>query len=117
MPSFALAQADSVPKPPSDLCWRGKPASRCRSFWITEMSGEYAYATTSTHYTFSYGTDVRSYSRRDVSPQLLWTIGPMFNRSPTRAIGGTVSAGFVNDGSRFAIEARQRQWTTEGSAI
>jgi hypothetical protein len=41
----------------------------------------------------------------------------MFNTSPWHALGGTVSAGFVNDGSRFALEARRRSWTSLGSAV
>jgi hypothetical protein len=117
LPTVARGQTDSSARPRNPLCWRGKPAPQCGSFWITEISGEYAYATTQTHYRFDYGNSVSEYSRPDVSSQLLWTVGPMFNTSPTRAFGGTLSAGFVNDGSRIAIEARRRYWTSPGSGV
>lgn len=114
LPTVARAQTDSSARPRNSLCWRGKPAPQCGSFWITEISGEFSYATTQTHYRFDYGSYVNSYSRPDVSSQVLWTVGPMFNTSPTRALGGTISAGFVNDGSRIAVEARRRYWIPGG---
>jgi hypothetical protein len=119
-PLSAAAQSDSArPRivtssvPEGRLCWRGSPLPRCRSYWLTEMSGEYAYATTKTHYRFDYGSVVNTYARPDVSSRLSWTIGPMFNTSPSSATGATVSAGFVNDGSRVAIEARRRWWSPD----
>jgi hypothetical protein len=117
LPTVARSQTDSSARPRSPLCWRGKPKPQCGSFWITEVSGEYSFATTQTRYRFDYGSYVNSYSRPDVSSQMLWTVGPMFNTSPTRALGGTISAGFVNDGSRIAVEARRRYWTSLGSGI
>jgi len=117
VPTLASAQSDTTAGPRNPSCWRGKPAPMCGSFWITELSGEYSFATTATHYSFDYGSYVRSYSEPDVSSQLLWTAGPMFNTSPTRALGATISAGFVNDGSRIAVEARRRYWTSPGSGI
>jgi hypothetical protein len=41
----------------------------------------------------------------------------MVNTSSNRALGVTVSAGFVNDGSRIAVEARRRYWTAERSSF
>lgn len=117
LPSGALAQSDSLPRNDGPVCWRGKPAPACHTFWITELSAEYPYATTSTYYRFTDGTYSRSYSRRDVTPQVFWTIGPMFNASSTRALGVTVSGGVVNDGSRIAVEARRRYWTAERSSF
>ena len=117
LPTLASAQSDSSARPRASLCWRGKPEPFCGSFWITEVSGEYSYATTQTHYRFDYGTYVNEYSRPDVSSQLLFTVGPMFNTGPTRALGGTLSVGFVNDGSRLALEARRRYWTSAGSGV
>jgi len=117
LPTVARAQTDSSARPRNPLCWRGKPAPQCGSFWITEISGEYSYATTQTHYTFVDGSNANSYSAPDVSSQVLWTVGPMFNTSPTRAFGATLSAGFVSGGSRVAVEARRRYWTLLGSGI
>ena len=117
LPGVALAQSDSVSRNDGPLCWRGKPEPACHSFWITEMSAEYPYAATSTTYTFTDGTYSTRISRRDVSTQIFWTVGPMFNSGPNRALGITVSAGSVADGSRLAIEARRRYWTAERSAF
>jgi hypothetical protein len=110
-PGISSAQIDSVRREPSRLCWRGKPAPVCHTFWLTEVSGEYAFATTQTTYTYNYSSGNNYTVRRpDVSSRLVWTVGPMFNRGPTHALGGTISAGFVNDGSRIAVEARRRRW-------
>jgi hypothetical protein len=117
MPSVAIGQSDSLTRNDGPVCWRGKPAPACHSFWITEISAEYPFATTSTTYTFTEGTYSSRFTRRDLSPQLFWTVGPMFNTGPNRALGVTVSAGPVSDGSRVAVEARRRYWTAERSGF
>jgi len=109
-PVAALAQSDSTAKATSRLCWLAKPMPRCRAFVITEMTGEYPFATTHTDYTLTFGTQVEARSRVDESPQLLWTIGPMFNTSPSRSLGVTLSGGIVNEGGREALELRRRRW-------
>ena len=116
-PGVARAQIDSTPHSGERLCWRGRPAPTCDRFWITEISAEYPIATTQTRYVYVYPTGTHSYSRRDVSTQLFWTVGPMFNTSANRALGVTVSAGFVNDGGRVAVEARRRYWTGDQSGF
>ena len=98
-------------------CWRGKPLPQCRSFLITEMAGEYAFAETHTHYTLTSGRQPEPRSVADESAQLLWRIGPMFNTTPTRAIGVTLSAGTVIEGGREAIELRRRRWVDVGQAV
>jgi hypothetical protein len=117
VPTFATAQSDSSTQRAYHACWRGKPQPQCDSFWLTEVSGEYSYVTTQTHYRFDEGSYINEYTRPDISSQVLWTVGPMFNTGPTRAFGGTLSAGFVDDGSRIALEARRRSWTSPGSAV
>ena len=114
LPVVVSAQSDSTARPRHSACWRGKPEPVCRRFWITEVSGEYSYATTQTH--INQGV-VNPYTRPDVSSQVLLTVGPMFNTSPTRALGPTLSWGFVNDGSRFALEARRRNWTSPSTGV
>ena len=112
------AQRDSAASVPARRdCWRGKPMPACRSFWITEMAGEYAFVSTNTRYTLTYGTETHTFSRRDESAQLLWRVGPMFNTGPARASGLTLTAGFVNDGGREAIEFRRRRWISETSSL
>src|SRR5690349_14839868 len=91
-PSLIAAQSDSL-RSASATCWRGKPAPQCRTFWLTEISGEYAFVSTTAHYRQVYtnpsGTFVSSYDKPDVSSRLVWTVGPMFNTSPRHAFGGT----------------------------
>lgn len=109
-PLGAAAQSDSTIEIPAPLCWTGRPKPRCRAFVVTEMTGEYAFATTHTEYTLTFGPRVETQSRVDESSQLLWTIGPMFNTSPSRALGVTLSGGIVNEGGREALELRHRRW-------
>jgi hypothetical protein len=113
----ARAQTDSVARRPvmAPLCWRGKPLPACGWFWLTEVSGEYAYASTERHYR-QYGTVVNAYDRPDVTSRVIWTIGPMFNTASGHASGATLSAGFVNDGSRIALEGRRRWWGDNAGA-
>ena len=103
---------DSLDAPDSPhLCWRGHPLPKCGTFLLTEVSGEYAYASTTTHYRYVYTNYVEEYDRADISNRVLWTVGPMLNTGGSRAVGATISAGFTDRGSRLAIEARRRWWT------
>lgn len=117
LPGAALAQSDSLTGDSGALCWRGQRAPACHQFWITEISTVYPFATTSTNYTVTDGVSTYRYSRHDLTPQLFWTVGPMFNTSPDRAIGLTLSGGFVSDGGRGTIEVRRRYWTSNRSGF
>ena len=117
IPIASGAQSDTSARPPLARCWRGKPLPHCRSFFLTEMAGEYAFASTKTNYTLTFGSKVAQRSVADETPQLLWRIGPMFNTGPSRAIGVTLSGGTVNEGGREAIELRRRRWITAGQAL
>ena len=117
MSGVALGQSDSLRRDSGASCWRGKPAPACHTFWITEMSVEYPFLSTTTTYTDNYGSFTQTFTRRDVSPQLLWTIGPMWNTSPNRALGMTVSYGIVHDGGRVALEGRRRYWSDAKSSF
>src|SRR6266550_2105326 len=74
------AQTDTTGRAPLPRCWRGKPLPLCRSFFLTEMAGEYAFATTKT----TNGNHVEGQRTADESAQLLWRIGPMFNTAATQ---------------------------------
>ena len=111
------AQSDTAARAPAPRCWRGKPLPQCRSFWITEMAGEYAFVTTKTNYRLTFGSHVEAISKADDSAQLLWRIGPMFNTAPSRAIGVTLSAGTVIEGGREAIELRRRRWISAEQSV
>jgi len=117
IPIVAGAQSDTAARAPMSRCWRGKPQPHCRSFWITEMAGEYAFAATKTNYTLTLGSHVEPRSKADESAQLLWRVGPMFNTSPSRAIGVTLSGGTVIEGGREAIELRRRRWLGGGQGL
>jgi hypothetical protein len=117
IPGVSGAQSDTSARATSSYCWRGKPLPQCRSFLITEMAGEYAFAATRTRYTLTSRVPPEPRSVADEGAQLLWRVGPMFNTSPSRAIGVTLSAGTVIDGGREAIELRQRRWINTGNAL
>lgn len=112
LPAVALGQRDSLARDSGARCWRGKPAPACHTFWITEISAEYPLFSTATTYTDTFGSFTQTFTRRDVSPRLLWTLGPMWNTSPNRALGMTVSYGIVHDGGRVALEGRRRYWSS-----
>ena len=109
-----LAQTDSTPKPEYHLCWRGRPAPKCTAFWITEFGFDGVMSTSRS--VVDYGSGSR-YSTRDFDSRLTWTVGPMFNTSPRRAIGGTLTVSPLGGGFRAAVEARHRWWSAEGSAF
>src|SRR2546423_2997994 len=109
IPPAIGAQTDTTARAPQPRCWRGKPLPQCRSFFLTEMAGEYAFATTKTNYTLTFANDVEARSKADESAQLLWRIGPMFNTAPSRAIGVTLSAGGGNERGGGGNELRRRR--------
>jgi len=76
-------------------------------FWITEFRFESAVASTSTRYEFAPG---HSETYEDVRSRLMWTVGPMANRSGGRAVGGTLSLGGSSTGLYAAVEGRYRWW-------
>src|SRR5947207_1678502 len=117
IPIASGAQSDTSARAPLPRCWRGKPLPQCRSFFITEMAGEYTFVTAKTNYTLPFGNHVEARSTADESAQLLWRIGPMFNTAPSRAMGVTLSAGAVNEGGREAEEVGRRGWISTEQAV
>jgi len=114
LPLPCLGQSDTTSSTPIRVCWRGKPAPQCTSFWITEFGVDASTASTQTILTDNYGGgNVYRYAQRDFESRLVWTVGPMFNRGPRTAIGGTLSLSPVNNGPRVALEARRRWWKAE----
>lgn len=114
-----FAQADSVTKPKPRLCWRGKPAPSCGSFWVTEFGYDVVLSRTQTRVVedVGLGGGPNSYDVPDFESHLAWTVGPMFNTSPTTAIGGTLSVAPMNSGARVAVEGRRRWWILDGMAF
>lgn len=114
----AVAQTDSTTRIPPRLCWRGKPAPECTTFWITEFGVDANMSTTRTSVGQNYGGgDVYRYAEPDFDSRFIWTVGPMFNTGPRTALGGTLSVSPLGGRSRVALEARRRWWTTPGLAL
>jgi hypothetical protein len=109
------AQAGGAPADTtrSRECWRGHPAPTCDNFFLTEFGVVRVLTSSSSHFDIDYGQGgggIVHYSDLDFGNRLQFTIGPMFNRGPRRAIGGTVSFSTVHNGFRAAAEARHRWW-------
>ena len=113
-----VAQSDTTSGPPMHICWRGKPAPKCTSFWITELGVDASMASTRTVLIDDFGAgNVYRRAERDFDSRLTWTVGPMFNTSPRRAIGGTLSLSPVNNNTRVTLEARRRWWANDDLAF
>src|SRR5690242_8647332 len=103
--SPCLGQSDTASAIPMHVCWRGKPAPKCTSFWITELGVDASLASTRTTLTEDFGAgNVYRRTQRDFDSRVTWTVGPMFNTSPRRAIGGTLSLSPVNNNARVTLE-------------
>lgn len=112
-----VAQSDSAAAP--RLCWRGRPGTECDAFWITESGADLVVSTTTERAIIDDGLG-RSHLERASHFTNRWaiTVGPMFNTSALRAIGGTISfSPLYNRAFRSAAELRRRWWTPEGSAL
>ena len=113
----SAAQVDSA----SSLrwCWRGRPAPACDAFWITESGGDFVTSTTTERALIDDGFGSSHVDRRShFTSRWSLTVGPMFNTSALRAVGGTLSISpLYNQGFRVAGELRRRWWTPEGSAL
>ena len=116
------AQAGGAPADTtrSRECWRGHPAPLCDTFFLTEFGVVRILTSSSTHFDIDYGPGrggIVHYSDLDFGNRLQFTIGPMFNRGPRRAIGGTVSFSAVHNGFRAAAEARHRWWGPDNMSL
>lgn len=100
-------------------CWRGRPAPVCDSFFLTEFGVARVLTSSTTHFDIDYGQagGVVHNSEPDFGNRFQFTIGPMFNRGPRRAIGGTVSFSAVQNGFRAAVEGRHRWWGPAGTSL
>jgi len=116
--SPSLAQSDTASGIPTRLCWRGKPAPQCTTFWITELGVDASMSSTQTVVTEDFGGgNVYRYARRDFDSRFSWTVGPMFNTGQRTAIGVTLSLSPQDGGYRAAVEARRRWWKSDDLAL
>lgn len=100
-------------------CWRGHRAPVCESFFLTEFGAVRVLTSSSSHFAIDYGQQggVQQYSEPDFGRRFQFTVGPMYNVSPTRALGATVSFSSVHNGFRAAVEGRHRWWGRDESAL
>lgn len=99
-------------------CWRGKPGPACSQFVITELDYDQLLATTHRHFTVAaVSGPAFNYSEPQFGSHATWTIGPMFNTQPMRAVGATVSIAPVQHGAYLSLEARRRWWFPSDAAI
>lgn len=100
-------------------CWRGHRAPVCRSFFLTEFGGVRVLTSSSSHFAIDYGEQggVQHFSEPDFGRRFQFTVGPMYNVSPSRALGATVSFSSVHNGFRAAFEARHRWWGPGDQAL
>ena len=100
-------------------CWRGHRAPVCQSFFLTEFGAVRILTSSTSHYTIDYGQQggVHQFAEPDFGRRFQFTIGPMFNTSPSRALGATVSFSGVKNGFRAAVEGRHRWWGPADQAL
>lgn len=109
----AVAQVDR-PEPERAFCWAGRPEESCRTFFIAELGGYMAAA--STRYT-RRGYDDRLTRSMHLTGHGAWEVGLMRNVSPRDAVGAALMAGGDANGERIALKGRYRRWLSRGAAI
>jgi hypothetical protein len=87
-------------------CWRGKPAPLCDSFFISELGFDGMLFSPTRRWLIGT-TEV---TKRELGNRLRWTLGPMFNMGPSRAMGITFSVAPQDRGAWMAVAVRNRMW-------
>ena len=104
----AVAGAQDAPADGGRTCWRGRPAPRCDSYWVTELG--YYHQLASTRYREQPPDDV-SDARPQFEDHASVQLGRMTNRgAPGSAFGGVVQLGVGSTGVRAGVQGRYRQW-------
>ena len=106
-PWLLAAEALGQPtrKPPG-VCFRGRPASVCRAFWVTEVGYYQRLASTAVTGVLPPAGSTLAHLNSHAS----WEIGGMVNRGRASAMGGTVLVGFDDLGHRLGAKGRYRRW-------
>jgi hypothetical protein len=92
----------------AQACFRGRPASECHRFWITEFS--LAYRLDDLPVEWVEWEDSNDYWL------LAGEIGQMFNLSERKALGATVYSAYDGRRYRLGLKARGRHWFSRSLA-
>jgi hypothetical protein len=104
----AEARGQPTGRPPG-VCFRGRPASVCRAFWVTEIGYYQRLAASKVKGVLPPAPPTQPHLNSHVS----WELGGMVNRGRARAVGATVLVGFDDLGHRVGVKARYRRWLGE----
>jgi hypothetical protein len=107
----AMAAQGQTSAGPKRLCFRGRPATVCRAFLLTE-AGYYARLAGSD---FAEQFRTASFEREHLTSHVSWELGGMVNRGSSTAIGATVLFGMDGHGERRGIKGRYRRWFDNGN--
>jgi len=86
-------------------CFRGRPLSRCKTYWILEFS-----------YLQRLDTKPSGSEHQSGSWYLTGDFGHMVNISPSAALGATLFIGGDDDSERIGIIPRYRYWFRPGNS-
>jgi hypothetical protein len=113
LPTTATGQAADDSEFDRFDCFRGRPAPRCRSFWLTEV-GVYARVAGTG---FTSRITPEPSARHHLGTHVTWEVGGMANRGTDRAVGATLLLGAgLNDGVRVGFKGRYRRWLGSSGA-
>jgi hypothetical protein len=115
LPTVAIGQTADDSEFDRFDCFRGRPAPRCRSFWLTEV-GVYARVAGTG---FTSRITPEPSARHHLGTHVTWEVGGMANRGTDRAVGATLLLGAgPNDGVRVGFKGRYRRWLgSSGAAL
>jgi len=86
-------------------CFRGRPLSRCNTFWVLEFS-----------YLQRLDTKPSGSEHQSGSWYMTGDIGHMININHSTALGATLFLGGDDDSGRFGIIPRYRHWFRTGNS-
>jgi hypothetical protein len=98
-PAVLPAQRDAAP--PAHWCYRGRPASQCDAFVLTEFGAAFRVAD----------------NRQTTGPLYTWELGVMSNHGAKRAFGAALFAQAGNEVFAAGIRPRARVWLTGSTSL
>jgi hypothetical protein len=108
--AHAQRDAGATSQPPTgtrDLCWRARPAARCRTYLVTDVGYEHPVISS------RLGAVGGGFEPDpDFAGRFVVSIGVMANRGPSTAWGGVASVATGEDPEKISLraEVRRRKW-------